>query len=416
MQSQITTAPRDFESLRDTLLRKHKVLCLKNKALTREKEELQKRMTDLMRLEAQDTISVPEIKDIDFHVQHTTPEDCESFSQANQVLIQKNDNISEEIKALQKQINDLISQKTQVTSSVSSETTATEFIQRYRQNRKFWMEREAMEQNKGQLEKSEKLNLPKMEEKETQTSSEFKDMENAYKLRLQEKEAWEANKKQLMQQITVLTKQRSEIKAKEQQAVKDKEALQEQMEAIIKEAKMNQVAWEEEKENLQKEIVTLKEQKCDSETKANEAMQVNETLQREVLELQTLLQKEKQQSDIDEIRVRAHTWEKRLRTELEVAEAVHSFDELLQEQLQEKVRVLEEKPASLETISLGEPSLPSEPDTLPLWHRFVRFFFPGWRRQYSSEETFEYVDPWEQAREETPPRPTLPQRFVPLEV
>lgn len=135
-----TTAPKDFESLCKTnkvLLCKNKAPCIRSKYLTTDKEALQKRMNYLMGQDTQDTSCVSETTvtdEIDSQEQSTTPEDCESFHRANKFLIQKNKDLRRDIETLQKKINDLISQKTQVTSSVSETSTDTEFADKYLQN------------------------------------------------------------------------------------------------------------------------------------------------------------------------------------------------------------------------------------------------------------------------------------------
>lgn len=416
-----TTAPENMESVRksyEVLLHKNKALHIKNKNLTTDKEALQKRLNNLM---GQDTSSVPETRETDSQEQTTAPDDCESFCEANQVLFQKNKalriqnkNMSADIEALQKKINDLTSQRTQATSL---DAMAAEYKEKYLQNHKFWVEREENERNVKKTE--EKLRLPKMANKETQTISTWQDLEDANKLLLQEKEAWETEKKKLQQETAILTKQKCDIEEKQGQAQRQKEDLQKELDAITKEAKMNLKAWEEEKETLRQEMAMLTKQKCEAEDKEKEAMQVNEALQREVQELQTLLQEEKQRSDINEARVRAHTREDELREALEEAEIVHSFDELLVEELREevnvlgeRVRVLEERQQSMEGSSFSSEHLGSEPDRLSLRRRFVRLFIPGWRRRYSSRETLDAVEPGEQAGEETERRLTLGQRII----
>ncbi|XP_045929403.1 uncharacterized protein LOC123985681 isoform X1 [Micropterus dolomieu] len=238
----------------------------------------------------------------------------------------------------------------------------------------------------------------------------WQDMENANKLLLQEKEAWEAERKKLDWEIIILTKEKYEAEEKQKQALRDREDLQKEKDTITKEAKMNCRTWEE-------EIAILTKQKCQVEDKEKEAIKINKALQREVQEYQTLLQKEKQFS---EARVRAHTREDALRAALEEAEEVHSFDELLIEKLQEEVNVLRERirvfgkwQQSEDGLSFREvQDMGSEPDRLSLRRKFVRLFIPGWRRRYRSSDTVEYVEPGEQPREETQRRPTLWERFL----
>ncbi|GLD69977.1 uncharacterized protein AKAME5_002129400 [Lates japonicus] len=408
------TAPDDFESLRKTnevLLLKNEALCLKNKNLIAEKEALQKRIDALIGQEQQDTSSFPEkgeMDEIDSQEHITTPEDCESFCQANQVLIHKNRalciknrNIYEDIEALQETVTQLICQKTRVSS------WATEFPEGYAQNCKFWGEKETLGQDLSKL-KNEKLIPPVMDETETQTSSTWQDMKNAHKLSLQEREPREAEKK------------KSEVDEKEQHSPQDMEYPQEQLNTITKEAKMNLMAWDQEREILHRDMAILTKQKCEVEETAKEAKQTNKALQKEVLELQMLLQKEKQQNDMNEARFRAHTMESRLRAELEEGEAVHSFDELLQAELLEEVNALREKVKTPEeklqsqgsSSSEGKQSSSSEHEWLSLRRRFVRLFVPGWRRCYSSQETVEYAEPREQDTEEIQGRLSLMERFV----
>ncbi|KAL7406994.1 hypothetical protein ABVT39_001315 [Epinephelus coioides] len=139
------TAPEDFDSLHKTkvnLLSRNMALRIRSKNLSKEKEALQRRMNDLMGQDTQDTSRVSEtmeMDEIDSEGQSTTPGDCESLRQANKFLIQnnkalyiKNYKMSRDIVALQKKINDLISQRAQVTSGEMS--VSTEFADKHLQN------------------------------------------------------------------------------------------------------------------------------------------------------------------------------------------------------------------------------------------------------------------------------------------
>lgn len=80
-----------------------------------------------------------------------------------------------------------------------------------------------------------------------------------------------------------------------------------------------------------------------------------------------------------------------LRKQLDEAEAVQTFNELLLLQLQEDVSILRERVGELEERLL------SNTKWLSVWRRFVRIF-TGWRRCRSGNET---SGPREQVREET---------------
>ncbi len=206
-----------------------------------------------------------------------------------------------------------------------------------------------VEYNVNVNETEEKLRLPEMENRETQTLSVWQDLENANKLLEQEKEACEVDNKNLKQEIAILT-----------------------------------------------------EQKCEVEERQREALRDNEALRREVQELQTLLRREieKQQSDTNELE------------EEEEEEAVLGVRGPLVEQLEEevhflrqRVRVLEERLQSEEGPSCSSEDLGNEP-RLSLWQRVVRLLIRRRRRPDSSR------GPGEQAREETQRRPTLWERLV----
>lgn len=92
-----------------------------------------------------------------------------------------------------------------------------------------------------------------------------------------------------------------------------------------------------------------------------------------------------------------------LRKQLEEAEAVQSFNELLLLQLQEDVSILRERVRVLEERPLEE-RLSSNTERLSVWRRLVRIFTPGWRRHQSSNQTSE---PREQVKEDTDRRPMV---------
>lgn len=153
-----------------------------------------------------------------------------------------------------------------------------------------------------------------------------------------------------------------------------------------KEAKESHVSGAQEEEIKETETVTMEKQnpspENEFEEKANGAMQGNDSLQRDTLELQTLTQEEEQQSDINETRAGL---EKR-----PTAEAPH-----------ERLRVLEEMMQSLDDSASKKHSSSSETDTHTLRHRFMRLFIPGWRRRYSSVETMKYSEARRQTSEES---------------
>ncbi|XP_070708615.1 coiled-coil domain-containing protein 63-like [Pempheris klunzingeri] len=175
----------------------------------------------------------------------------------------------------------------------------------------------------------ETVSLAKINETGLQPLSIWHEVMDVNMQLLLEKEALQAEKMKLEQEISIFKKEKCEIEEKQ--------------------------ALEAENRRLQQEMTVLAQQKCRAEEKERQALQVNEALQEEVQELQALVQKQKQLSD-----------------KLEEAEAVHSFDELLVEDLkeqvsslQEKIRELEQQVESKESSILGNENLGSEPNRLP---------------------------------------------------
>lgn len=373
---------KDFEFLHrkyEANLRKNNALKTKAKSQVTEEEAL-KEVNDLMG-QGQDTGSVPETAQTQEVEQTTDPEDCESFcqvfkalSQKHKALFMKTNKMIADMEGLEKKINGLLSQRAQATS-VSEKTGATQLTETKR--------------------------LPIINNKETQTLNVLQEVEDANKLLLQEKEAWEAERKKLQQEITILTKQKCEGEEKARQAERDKIQAQREMDVIAMEGNMNGVVWSEEQQTLQRERAIQTRLKCIVEEKEKQAVHDSETLRRRVLELEAFLQKTKQLRDIIEAMVQVHTGLADLRADMDVAEADHSFDELLVGELKEKtndlcerVRELEQQLESKEGSILSKEDLGSEPDRLSLWQRFVRFFISGWRRRYASRDTLEHVEQW----------------------
>lgn len=247
----------------------------------------------------------------------------------------------------------------------------------------------------------EKLKSSKKHEKETQTLGMWQDIEDVKNVFQQEQQAWREEEKSLFDAISGLTR--------------DKAALQQEMDRIIKEAKMQLKALYEEMELLFKENVILKKQK-NAEENGQEAIQVNEALQGEIQEVQMLLQNEKQQSDMNEPPTRAHIWEDALRDQLEEMEAVHCFDEVLLEKQKQELDALREKVRGLEDLLQGARNLCTEQgvqdlssalDSQSIRQRIVRIFIPRRRRCNTSAETTAEEDSEEQSL-----RPSLCERLV----
>ncbi|CAK6958242.1 golgin subfamily A member 6-like protein 22 [Scomber scombrus] len=235
-------------------------------------------------------------------------------------------------------------------------------------------------EERGNKEYEEKLRSPKQHQKETQTLCMWQDIEEVKNVFQQEQQAWREEEKSLFDSITGLTR--------------DKAALQQEMDRIIKEAKMQLKALYEEMELLFKENVILKKQKH-AEENEKEAMQVNEARQGEIQEVQMLLQNEKQQSDMNEASARAHTWEDALTNQLEEMEAVHCFDEILLEKQKQELEALREKVRGLEDLlqwarnlctEQGVQDLRSAVDSLSIRQRIVRIFIPRWTVGQKEEE------------------------------
>lgn len=90
-----------------------------------------------------------------------------------------------------------------------------------------------------------------------------------------------------------------------------------------------------------------------------------------------------------------------MRKQLEEAETIQSFNELLHLQLQEDISILRERVRVLEERPLEE-RLSNNTKRLSVWRRLVQIFTPGWRRRQSSNHTSE---PREQVIEDTDRRP-----------
>uniref|UniRef100_A0A8P4KTG2 ODAD1 central coiled coil region domain-containing protein n=1 Tax=Dicentrarchus labrax TaxID=13489 RepID=A0A8P4KTG2_DICLA len=116
---------------------------------------------------------------------------------------------------------------------------------------------------------------------------------------------------------------------------------------------------------LQQEIAVLSEQKCQVEERERKAMQDNNVILEEVQELHTLLQRQKHQTNLNEARATALI--SSLTSELEEAQVIQSFDELLVLQLKEERDALREQVRLLQEQVLMGQSLPPvsvEPDLI----------------------------------------------------
>ncbi|KAF0042700.1 hypothetical protein F2P81_004037 [Scophthalmus maximus] len=185
---------------------------------------------------------------------------------------------------------------------MNSEDNTTLSVKTFALRRNFWKDQEASEGEPGPLKERKNSKLQHTVEMETQTADIWQEMEALQKIHQQAIQTSQAHELQLRMELDNTRKQKSEAEDRAQGAARDRNLVGQQME-VLREQFDSHLA---QCEQRMRQRGHLLQQRFTAETKLRETLDDMTLLRSQLVNVEKLLQEEKLQSDMNEIRANAY--------------------------------------------------------------------------------------------------------------